>query len=288
MGKQRFGCIYRLTNTTNGMTYIGKSIHFRQRMSEHKRSHKKLKTYLSRAILKYGWDAFKKEIIIDNIPEGDLDNLEISYIDVENTMAPNGYNLTRGGEGTSGMKHSAATKEKHRKFMIEKHSKRKQVGHISFHERPKKWLVYPSRPEKKYIGRYSTKKKAVEALKLYNETGERIESDRKFRKSGTGCVCLRPNGTYRAQIKKNKKVYCKAFATEDEAEAFLDKFVKHFNSTGNIMDYGLKKRRKMGTGQISRTPNGRYRAVFKQNGKRKGKTFDTVGECEAWLKSMVL
>ena len=81
MVKQKFGCIYRLTNTKNGRKYIGKTICYDKRMANHKNSHKKYvksKTYLSHAIGKYGWNAFKQEIIIDNVTEEDLNNLEIS------------------------------------------------------------------------------------------------------------------------------------------------------------------------------------------------------------------
>ena len=38
------------------------------------------KHYFSRAIRKYGWENFTKEILIDEVPEEDLDNLEINYI----------------------------------------------------------------------------------------------------------------------------------------------------------------------------------------------------------------
>ena len=53
-------------------------VHYKSRMSKHKTQKKK--TYISNAIRKYGWDNFKKEIIIDDVPEEDLSNLETSYI----------------------------------------------------------------------------------------------------------------------------------------------------------------------------------------------------------------
>ena len=111
MVKQRFGCIYRLTNLVTKKTYIGKSVNFKQRMRQHKYPKKTDKTYLHNSIRKHGWDKFKKEIIIDDVPEEDLSNLEISYIEVENTMCPNGYNLTKGGQGTSGYKYTPEQRE---------------------------------------------------------------------------------------------------------------------------------------------------------------------------------
>ena len=47
-----------------------------------------------------------------------------------------------------------------------------------------------------------------------------------------------------------------------------------------------RKKRKTGTGGIQKQPNGRYRALHRKNKKTKAKTFDTIEECEDWLKIM--
>ena len=217
MVKQKWGCIYRLTNTTNGMKYIGKTVNYRDRMVHHKNSNSR--AYISRSIRKYGWGTFKKEIIIDDVPEEDLNSLEISYINVENTMRPNGYNLTRGGEGISGLKHSMTTKKILRKLNLQRLSKRKQFGSVSYHKKLKKWHIKSASPERKTIGYYNTETKAREALKLYNETGKRMESDRKIRKQGH--IKRTPNGRYEAQITKNKKTKIKTFDSVKECEEFF-------------------------------------------------------------------
>lgn len=209
MVKQRWGCIYRLTNTVNSRVYIGKTVNFKKRMCEHKND--KRKTYLHNAIRKYGWENFKREIIIDDVPEEDLGNLEMSYIEVENTMAPAGYNLTKGGEGTSGYKH---TEEAIRKIHNERY------GSVCFCKIKRKWLTNSARPECKHIGYYFTKEKAEEALKRYNETGERMDSDRITRKKGTGNISKRGK-RYQAIIKINRKPYCKTFSTVEECEEWL-------------------------------------------------------------------
>jgi group I intron endonuclease len=220
MVKQKWGCIYRLTNTTNGMKYIGKTVQYRQRMGAHKNS--KNKHYVSRAIRKYGWDAFKQEILIDDVPEEDLDNLEISYIEVENTMVPNGYNLTRGGRGISGYTWSEELKKMQSQRSLQFLSKRKQFGCVHFAKKEKKWLVKSARPEMKHIGFYLSETKAREALKLYNETGKRMESDRVMRKKGH--IKRTPNGRYEAQITKNKKRKVKTFDSVKECEEFFKNY----------------------------------------------------------------
>ena len=98
--KQRFGCIYLLTNLITLLCYVGKTIDFEARMYEHKNGKSIDKSYVERSIRKHGWHNFKVEILIDDVPEEDLNNLETCYIAVKDTMRPNGYNLTEGGEGT--------------------------------------------------------------------------------------------------------------------------------------------------------------------------------------------
>lgn len=264
------------------MKYIGKTIRYRERMKEHQK--KSVKKYISRAIRKYGWNKFKKEIIIDDVPEEDLDNLEQSYIEVENTVAPNGYNLTRGGGGTYGYTHKNTSIKKMRQVRIRHHMKRKQFGSVAYNKEQKKWKVTSAYPESKYIGSYFSEFKAREALKLYNETGKRMDADRIMRKKGTGNIIRRANGTYHASITQNKETNHKTFKTRKDAEEFLDNCVKHFNLTGKQMIINQHVRKKH-TGTIYRRASGRYSAKIIINKNTKTKTFDTVEECEAFLKN---
>ena len=102
--KCRTGCIYLITNLINDKVYVGQSIEYKKRMKTHEDSGKNPKFYLGYAIRKYGWENFTKEILIDDVPEEDLNNLEINYIAFYNSFGPGGYNLTKGGGGMSGYK----------------------------------------------------------------------------------------------------------------------------------------------------------------------------------------
>jgi len=89
--------IYMITNLNNQKAYIGqttKPIKTRWRGHCHPKSTCKL---LSRAIKKYGEDGFKITPIFqaENIDE--LNMAETQAIIFYNTLAPNGYNLTTGG-----------------------------------------------------------------------------------------------------------------------------------------------------------------------------------------------
>ena len=152
----KLGCIYRITNTLTGKKYIGKTVHYRNRMKVHRCKSSRV-TYLRNAINKYGWSNFKPEIIIDNIPEEELGNLEISYICSENTMSPNGYNLTLGGEGISGYRHTEETLGKFR----HREATRKQFGSVHFFSSLGRWKAVGPRPAVKHIGHYNTEQRRV-------------------------------------------------------------------------------------------------------------------------------
>ena len=182
---QRWGCVYRLTNTLTGKVYIGQTVNFKNRMCKHKSALSDPNTIISKAIQKYGWENFTKEIIIADVPEEDLRNLETSYIEVENTLVPNGYNVLTGG------------------------------GYVCFDKQWQKWRAYG--PNGVFIGLYFTEEKANEAWELYKETGERMESDRRTRKRGTGCIIKTKGGRYLAAIKRKSKT----FDTPQQCEEWL-------------------------------------------------------------------
>lgn len=173
-------------------------------------------TALKNAINKYGWENFTKSVI-DWAPENGLDDLERYYIKLHNSMAPNGYNLTVGGDGGS----LAEVSKKRLSASLKKYmANRPQFGTVYFCKKARKWLVRSARPEMKSIGIYFSKKKAREALDHYNNTGERMESDRKFRKRGTGSI-QKKGKRYRARININKKGHTKIFDTVKQCEEWL-------------------------------------------------------------------
>ena len=83
--------IYMLVCRVNGKRYIGQSNNIRRRMNEHK-SVRSCTSIISKAIAKYGWDAFDKEIL-EVCPIDELDDKEIYYIA---KLKPE-YNLAKGG-----------------------------------------------------------------------------------------------------------------------------------------------------------------------------------------------
>ncbi len=105
--------IYLVTNLINQMKYVGQTIRtLKQRKSSHLSSSKKGSTYyLHRAIRKYGAENFKWEVMYNASSEEELNEKETFFIKEYNTNSQDGYNLTEGGRGIRGWKHSELTKE---------------------------------------------------------------------------------------------------------------------------------------------------------------------------------
>lgn len=92
--------IYKIANKLNGKIYIGKTARTLEvRMKEHLRSNK---TYIDRAIHKYGIDNFKVSVVEECDTEEKLNEREIYWIAFYKCRTPNGYNLTSGGDGIAG------------------------------------------------------------------------------------------------------------------------------------------------------------------------------------------
>ena len=94
--------IYKWTNKINNKSYIGQSINIETRRRRHISDsyYPKSKAYntaFHSAIREYGSDNFDFEVLCICKQE-ELDTLETFYIKKFNTIVPNGYNMTSGGE----------------------------------------------------------------------------------------------------------------------------------------------------------------------------------------------
>ncbi len=89
--------LYQITNLINNKIYIGQTNDITKRWSNHKCCHNG--TAISRAIQKYGAESFKFEVLYRNIPIDEIDQLEIDTIKEKNSLTPNGYNISEGGQG---------------------------------------------------------------------------------------------------------------------------------------------------------------------------------------------
>lgn len=92
-------CVYCHINKINGKQYIGLTSKQppSKRWGSNGINYKSCTCFYS-AIQKYGWNNFEHIILKDNLTANQAEQIEKEYIKLYNTMVPNGYNLTGGGE----------------------------------------------------------------------------------------------------------------------------------------------------------------------------------------------
>lgn len=94
--------IYKATNKNTGKSYIGFSSDWKSRKRLHKyNSNKNERNYIFyNSIRKHGFDAFQWEVLYQSKDkEHILGTMENHFIELYNTLAPNGYNMKVGGGG---------------------------------------------------------------------------------------------------------------------------------------------------------------------------------------------
>lgn len=105
-------CIYLRTNTINGKQYVGQANDFDKREREWKcLSGRYAGKLITNARNKYGVENFKTEVLKECHTQDELNQWEQYYIKELNTKTPNGYNLTDGGDTSSGYKFTEETKK---------------------------------------------------------------------------------------------------------------------------------------------------------------------------------
>lgn len=106
-------CIYLRTNLVNGKQYVGQTKDFKQREDRWRcMTHHYAGKLIDNARKKYGFDSFKCEVLKECQTLDELNFWEKYYIEKLNTKTPNGYNLTDGGDGSNGYKHTEEIKRK--------------------------------------------------------------------------------------------------------------------------------------------------------------------------------
>ena len=109
--------IYKITNLINNKSYVGKSKNIEERWIRHKAAARRKDpndySFLHRAMNKYGFENFKVEQLAAYDSEKECLKAEVEYITLLQTNNRDvGYNLTEGGEGSSGYFHTQDAKNK--------------------------------------------------------------------------------------------------------------------------------------------------------------------------------
>lgn len=95
--------IYKITHLDSGRIYIGQSTNIARRLRAYKNNggSGNSNSVIKRAILKYGWDAFKFEVMVYAAGYEYLNYLEQKAIALYKSLAPKGFNVLLGGDNYS-------------------------------------------------------------------------------------------------------------------------------------------------------------------------------------------
>jgi group I intron endonuclease len=110
--------VYLVTNLINGKKYVGQTIQtLKKRWSSHGSDAKRNRGphALVHALMKYGKQNFSIKTLRWCNSRKELNRMEKFYISKLNTKAPEGYNITDGGDGTQGVPYTAVQLKKFRK-----------------------------------------------------------------------------------------------------------------------------------------------------------------------------
>jgi hypothetical protein len=196
------------------MKYVGQTTRtLKQRKSSHLSSSKKGSTYyLHRAIRKYGAENFKWEVIYNATSEEELNEKETYFIKEYNTNSQDGYNLTEGGRGIRGWKHSELTKEKIKQCAIKNNSAQYLKKFVQSEEGRKKIsLMQLGKTYEMKFGKEKAKQMIKDKQRLYNDkyglqkSSEIREKISKNSKSGLQVVRTKMSESHKKNLDINGK-----------------------------------------------------------------------------------
>ena len=118
--REKRWCVYMHTNKENGKVYIGITGRKPEvRWGKNGRAYTKLnQRAFAGAIQKYTWDGFYHDVLFEGLTKDEANNKEITLIALYKSnicrwgKEAMGYNMTDGGEGHLGHKHSQQTRQK--------------------------------------------------------------------------------------------------------------------------------------------------------------------------------
>jgi group I intron endonuclease len=197
MATNRCG-IYRIYNTVNGKSYIGKDVRFPVRVRQHFKGLEEglhYNTHFQRSFDKYGREAFQFELI-EKCEKEELAEREKHHINSYNSLEK-GYNMTAGGDGTTGRKW---TKKQYETMKVKMKGNKYGVGNKSHtglkHTKETKDKIARNHAR---LGKFGSDNVLSKTLYQYSKDGKFIaeyiglsEVCRKFNiKTGSMSSCLK-------------------------------------------------------------------------------------------------
>ncbi len=116
---EKLWCVYMHINKINDKVYVGVAKgEPKKRWGKNGRGYIRTQPVFANAIKKYTWDGFEHKVLVTNLTQREALDMEIELIAQyksnckKHTNPSYGYNMTDGGEGSTGFKHTDETKQK--------------------------------------------------------------------------------------------------------------------------------------------------------------------------------
>ena len=182
MAGEHTGEIYML-RFPNGKAYIGQTVRSAmRRFSEHCKSD----MLVGKALKKYGRQSVRMSVLA-TAAESELDDIEIAMIKEHGTVAPNGYNIVKGGD---------VFRDKHAMTAARVNSERFQQARKEVADR-----------ESSNMARRATRMAQRKARSTEDEVGREYKAWRDAYKWAAGAVAALPPGSTRDPFKEVAEVY---------------------------------------------------------------------------------
>jgi hypothetical protein len=205
--------VYKTTNTANGKEYIG--CHKTKDIDDGYLGSGRL---LREAIVKYGIDSFRREIIAILDSEKEMFALEASIVDRNYVDRNDTYNLTLGGHG--GFSHISKESMLERNLQINSHrdyecelykeNLKASLATVDYSERNK-------RRRETLVNRYGCVPSSFKGREHTDESKKKIGSANSKHQQGTGNSQYGTCWIYNLHLKKNQKI------PKCDLDAWLDK-----------------------------------------------------------------
>ena len=207
-------CVYKHINTINGKVYIGITCQPPEKRWKNGNGYTQNK-YFFNSIKKYGWENFKHEIIKTKVSKIEACNTEKELIEKYNCIAPNGYNLSSGGEIPS--KGCIRTKENRKRISESLKTFRKNNPH---------YLDNVS--DRVYSGLRKSNKEKSKAVNCYDLHGNYISTYQ------SSCEAYEKTGAPQPHILK----CCKRYSGFKSCHGYQWRFIDDCNDIG---EYEINK-----------------------------------------------
>ena len=212
--------IIYVATSPSGKQYVGQTV---QTIKDRIRNHKKNSsncTLLKKAIKKYGFDNLSWKVI-EEIPKFLLNDRETHWIQVLNTLAPNGYNCDTGGNAKKQL--SQTLKNKISAGVSSHNIMRK--GYLGFVEKrgDKRFVpVVTVNNERKYLSEsyFETREEAIEVLRSYTRDPNSFTKIKNNRRARKGVYFNKPRGKWIVKPRNDLQL-SGAYDTESEAKDAL-------------------------------------------------------------------